>query len=87
MMHKYPKLVDAMARRHIVYNEQTKEIIEKEKRGEVFVISPETPLGIKRTENDPAELERVYQIGRKIANAKLDEVKKFYCTQAPFEST
>ena len=87
MMHKYPKLVDAMARRHIVYNEQTKEIKEKEKRGEVFVISPETPLGIKRTENDPAELERVYQIGRKIANAKLDEVKKFYCTQAPFEST
>ena len=76
-MHKYRKFVDAMARRHIVYNEETKELKEKEKIGEVFIISPETSLGIKRTENNPDELERVYQIGRNEAKKNLERVKKF----------
>ncbi|MBO6120165.1 MAG: patatin family protein [Lachnospiraceae bacterium] len=76
-MHKYRKFVDAMARRHIVYNEETKELKEKEKIGEVFIISPETSLGIKRTENNPNELERVYQIGRNEAKKNLERVKNF----------
>lgn len=77
LMYRYPKVVDAMARRHIVYNNQTAELKEKEKKGEVFVISPEAPLGIKRTENNPDELERVYQVGRKVALKNLDKVKDF----------
>ena len=77
LMYRYPKIVDAMTRRHIIYNSQTAELKEKEKRGEVFVISPETSLNIRRTENNPDELERVYQIGRKVALKNLDAVKKF----------
>ena len=77
VMHKYKKFVDAMAYRYKLYNEQTAEIKEKEKRGEVLVISPKTSLNIKRTENDPEELERVYQIGRQVALEKLDEVRNF----------
>lgn len=77
LMYRYPKIVDAMARRHIIYNSQTAELKEKEKRGEVFVISPEISLNIKRTENNPDELERVYQIGRKVALKNLDAVKNF----------
>jgi predicted patatin/cPLA2 family phospholipase len=77
LMYRYPKIVDAMARRHTIYNSQTAELKEKEKRGEVFVISPETSLNIKRTENNPDELERVYQIGRKVALKNLDAVKNF----------
>lgn len=74
---KYPKLVEAMAKRHIIYNEETKEIKEKEKRGEVFVISPKVSLNISRTENDPYKLERVYQIGRKVAVENLGKVRRF----------
>ena len=74
---KYPKLVKAMENRHIVYNKQVDEIKEKEKRGEVFVIRPKESLGIKRTENNPDELERVYQIGRQVAKERLNEIKEF----------
>ena len=77
MLHKYPKLIEAMANRHNIYNAQTREIKEMEKRGEVYVIRPEAPLNIKRTENNPDELERVYQEGRKVATEKLAEIKNY----------
>ena len=75
--HKYPKLVDAMANRHILYNKQLEEIKQLEKEGKVYVIAPYESLNIKRTENNPDELERVYQIGRMVAIKKLNELKNF----------
>lgn len=75
--YKYPKLVEAMANRHILYNKQLDEIRELEKENKVYVIAPYKSLNIKRTENNPDELERVYQIGRKVAGEKLTEVKSF----------
>ena len=75
--HKYPKLVDAMANRHNLYNNQLEEIRQLEKEDKVYVIAPNESLNIKWTENNPDELERVYQIGRKVAGEKLDEVRKF----------
>lgn len=77
VMHKYPKLVEAMAKRHILYNEETNEIKEKERQSKVFVLSPKVSLNISRTENNPRELERVYQIGRKVAVANLGKIRDF----------
>ena len=77
MLRKYPKLVEAMSRRHIVYNEETADVFAKADRGEVFVICPAAPLGISRTEKDPDELQRVYDEGRRIALEKLSEIKRF----------
>ena len=77
ILHKYPKLVDAMARRHIVYNEQTAQVFDKSDRGEVFVICPEKPLGISRTENNPEKLQRVYDEGKRIAQKLLPKLKEF----------
>ena len=74
---KYPKLVDAMANRHILYNKQLDEIKQLEKEGKVYVIAPYESLNIKRTENNPDELERVYQIGRMVASEKLIEIKEY----------
>ena len=75
--YKYPKLVETMANRHILYNKQLDEIRELEKENKVYVIAPEKALDIKRTENNPDELDRVYQIGRKVAGEKISEVKAF----------
>ncbi len=77
MLKKYPKLVDAMSRRHIVYNEQTADVFSKADRGEVFVICPKAPLGISRTEKDPAELQRVYDEGRRTALDLLPQLRTF----------
>lgn len=76
-LRKTPRIVEAMERRHEVYNRQTAEIDEKERRGEILVIRPPEDLGIRRTEHDPDELERVYQIGRREAYRMLPRVKNF----------
>ncbi|MCR4855330.1 MAG: acylphosphatase [Erysipelotrichaceae bacterium] len=73
----YPLICDAMAKRHIIYNRETAQIYEDQKDGLVFVIQPPESLKIGRTEKDPEELERVYQIGRKEAKDHLEELKKF----------
>ena len=74
---KYPKVVDAMARRHINYNETLAYIRKQEQAGKVFVISPDEKLDIGRTEKDPDKLRAVYAIGRKAAEAKLGELQRF----------
>ena len=76
-LRKYPAVVDAMARRHIVYNEQMTEINRRESEGIAFVIRPPEALGIGRTEKDPEELERVYQIGRAEALRRIGELREF----------
>ncbi len=72
-----PKMVEAMARRHEVYNCQMAEIDQKEARGEILVIRPPESLGISRTEHDPEALERVYQTGRAAAKQALPAVRAF----------
>lgn len=74
MLKKYPHIVEAMADRHIRYNETTRYIEQKEQAGELFVIRPPEPLGIGHTEKNPDKLERVYQIGRKTALSCLTEL-------------
>ena len=74
---KYPAVAEAMSRRHIVYNEEKRYVFEKAALGEIFVICPERPLGIRRTESDPDKLQQVYDEGRNIALEQLDSVKDF----------
>ncbi len=76
-MRKYPLAVEAMGNRHIMYNHEIREIRKKEKKGEVFVIRPDAPLGIGRVEKDPEEMERVYQLGRRKAEELLEGLKRF----------
>lgn len=76
-LRKYPKLLDAMANRHKMYNDETRYVFEQEKQGSVLVLCPEEPLGISRTEKNTAELQRVYDMGRKLALDRLEEIKKF----------
>lgn len=76
-LRKYPNLLKAMQERHIMYNEETEYVFKKADAGEILVICPEEPLGISRTEKNPDELERVYQIGRKSGQEVLAKVKEF----------
>ena len=75
-MGKYPELVKAMRVRHEMYNKQMQEIAELEDNGTI-VIRPPASLGISRTESDPAELRRVYLLGRKTGKKRLEEVREY----------
>ncbi len=75
--HKYPNFVGAVNDRHVKYNAETLYVSRQEKAGEAFVIRPPEPLNISGIVRDPEELERVYQIGRKVMTERLDELKEF----------
>ena len=74
---KYPKLVQAMANRHEVYNRTTEYIERKEREGELLVIRPDEALPIGRVEKDPQKLLQVYELGRAVAQRELQRVKEF----------
>ena len=77
VLRKYPNLVKAMEERHEMYNETIKYICEKEKKGEIIVIRPEGDLPVERTEHNPEKLKEAYEMGRKEALKKLEEIRKF----------
>ena len=76
-MRDYPNIIKAMEVRHIRYNRQTAYIREQELAGKAFVIRPPHSLDISRTEHDPAELRRVYDIGRNEMEMRLNELRAF----------
>ena len=76
-LRKTPKIKEKMAKRSQMYNEEVAEIERLEEEGKIFVVRPPESLGISRTESNPDELERVYQIGRAEALKHLEDIKKF----------
>lgn len=76
-LRNYPNLYHALAVRHLRYNETMEYIEQAEKEGRIFVIRPPEALKIGAGEKDPAELERVYQIGRKEGARCLEGVAAF----------
>ena len=76
-MRKYPAIIKAMGRRHLMYNEQLRYLAEEEKKGNILLIYPEDTLPIGRTELDEEKMLQVYQLGRASAERRLQEIKNF----------
>ena len=76
-LRKYPKLYEAMLHRHEVYNQEKTYTFEQEAAGKCFVICPQESLGISRTENNPDELQRVYDLGRLTMQENLTKLMEF----------
>ncbi len=74
---KYPKLIEALENRHLVYNETLSYIAEREKEGALFVIRPEVELPVSRVEKNPQKLRMAYEMGRKTAKEKLSGMISF----------
>ena len=74
---KYPKLIEALENRHIMYNDTLDYIRSEEKKGNILVISPESDLKIGHVEHNADNLKRVYEIGRKTGKKNLEKIKNF----------
>lgn len=74
---KYPKLLEAISTRHEHYNREIDYIRRQEEAGKLLVIRPLEALPIERTERDPEILRQVYEIGRQVAEARMDEIRKY----------
>ena len=74
---KYPVIADSLYARPAKYNSQTAYVKECEEKGDTLVIRPDAPLNLKSMVHDPDELQRVYDIGRKVATERLNDIKEF----------
>ncbi len=74
-------IVDAMARRHLMYNAQLDYLAEQEREGHILLIQPEAPLGIGRTELDAKKMQRVYDLGRRTGEELMPRILSFIGTQ------
>lgn len=74
---RFPRLLDAMQTRNVVYNATLNQIARREKAGELLVIRPAQPLPISRTERDPEKLRQVYEIGRRTAEERIAEIRAY----------
>lgn len=76
-MKKYPKIVEAMARRYEMYNAQLEYVDSQVREGNSFVIAPEKPLPIGRVEMNPEKMKAVYKSGRDECRRLMTELKAF----------
>lgn len=76
-LRKYPKLIEAMTNRHIMYNKQTEYTEKMAQKGKAFIIRPSEKLPIGRLEKSPETLKTVYDLGRKEALKNLEKIKEY----------
>lgn len=74
---KYPNFVKTVTKRHEIYNQTVKDIVQMEKAGEIFVIRPSEELKIGRMERNVEELQKIYDIGRKDAENRLAALREW----------
>ena len=77
LMRRYPAIVEAMERRHEMYNSQLQYVHEQEKLGNTFVIAPDEPLPIGRVEMNPDKMRTVYELGREKCRELFPQLMRF----------
>lgn len=76
-LRRYPLFIEAVARRHEMYNEQLEYVRKREREGSVLVFRPPFSLPIGHTSHDPDEMQRTYAIGRAQARDRIAELQTF----------
>ena len=74
---RYPAIVQAMSRRHLMYNEELAFLEEQERQGNILLIYPQDTLPIGRTEQKEQKMRRVYAMGREMADGMLPAIQTF----------
>lgn len=77
-LRRYPKMVEALAMRHKMYNRELEYVRQAEREGRCLVIRPEEKIPIGHISHDPEQMRRVYEIGRKMGEQYIDRIKAFY---------
>ena len=74
---KYPEFSAALLNRANMYNTKVAELEELERRGEVFILRPDTTEGITRTESDPKVLRMLYDKGADLMRSRIGELREY----------
>jgi len=74
---KYPAFVEAFANQHFSYNRSAEELDLLESNGQAFVIRPDHPVTIGRTERKKEKLNALYKEGQEVAKRLLPSLRLF----------
>lgn len=74
---KYPKFIEALKRRHLVYNQTRMELKRMEQEGKVFVIRPSVVLEIGRMCHDAERVQKIYDIGHQDMDTLMNDFKSW----------
>lgn len=74
---KYPKLIEAVANRHIGYNALLDKLNEMERNKEIFVIRPDDFLPVSRYTTDQEKLVATYEQGIHDTESKIADLIKY----------
>ena len=74
---QYPKMVEALEKRHKKYNDTLAYVKKREREGAVLVLRPQDSLSIGRVEHNPERMCQVYDCGRKVALQSLEQIEAF----------
>lgn len=77
-LRKYPKMIEALDQRHIMYNRQLDDVRQAEREGRCIVIRPDDKLPIGHISHDPEQMQRVYEQGRDMGFRNIERLKEFY---------
>lgn len=77
LMRRYPAIIRAMSRRHLMYNDELSYLAGQERLGNILLIYPQDTLPIGRTEQDEAKMRHVYAMGRSKAEEMMPAVRTF----------
>ncbi len=76
-LHRYPKMIEALDKRHEMYNRQLEYVREEERKGNTYVIRPPQKLVIGHISHDENEMQGVYQMGRRVGEGRLKDIVEF----------
>lgn len=74
----YPKMIEAMDKRHIMYNHQLEFVAQAERDGRCLVIRPESKIPIGHISHDPNQMRLVYEQGRAVGEKYISKIREFY---------
>jgi predicted patatin/cPLA2 family phospholipase len=77
-LRKYPNMIKAMDKRHMMYNRELAFVAKAEEEGRCLVIRPDEKIPIGHISHDPDEMRHVYEIGRKVGEHYIERIKDFY---------
>lgn len=78
---KYPELISAMDRRHIVYNNTLELIKTEEEAGRMVVIRPLKSVEVGRADTDIKKLTALYEDGYRDAENSLEKISELFKNQ------
>ena len=74
---KYPNFVEAVLKRHEMYNREIQEIENLEKEGKILVVRPSKTIKISKMEANLEVVKDMYDLGRYDAENTLEKIKAF----------